>query len=99
MFKSWSIKKYGYKLHHKLVKRYGVQHYYSIHQVRATVYKCNFNPKHLPLAYLLYLSPENLSNVMNSEFPDISIPLYRKEMLSYFGNKNSNNYTQTLNQV
>jgi len=99
MFKSWSIKKYGYKLHHKLIKRYGIQHYYSIHQVRATVYQCNFNPKYLPLAYLFYLSPEHLSNIMKSEFPEISIPLYRQEMLAYFGQQKSVEFMQILNQV
>lgn len=99
MFKSWSIKKYGYNLHCKLIKRYGVQHYFTIHQVRATVYQCNFNPKYLPLAYLIYLSPESLFTIMEIEFPEISISSYRQEMLAYFGDNKSSDLVHIHNQV
>jgi len=99
MFKSWSIKKYGYKLHHKLINRYGVQLYFTVHQVRATVYQCNFNPKFLPLAYILYLSPEQLAKIIAIEFPELSIASYKKEMLTYLGKNKSMHVNQIINQA
>lgn len=99
MFKSWSIKKYGYKLHHKLIKRYGVQLYFTVHQVRATVYQCNFNPKYLPLAYILYLSPEQLNKIMFIEFPDLTIASYKEKMFTYLGKNKLMNVNQIINQA
>ena len=87
MFKYWSIKKYGLNLQNKLVERYGLHEYFNAHQVRATVYQCNFNPKFLPLAYLLYITPAQLTKVMANEFPDISISCYKNEMLTYLDTK------------
>ena len=84
MFKSWSIKKYGYKLHRQLIKRYGLQHYFTIQEVRSTVYQGNFNPKYLPLGYLFYISPDQLTVIMEREFPEINIHQYKAKMMPYF---------------
>ena len=88
MLKYWSIKKYGTKLLPTLEKRYGAFPFYSAHQIRATVYQKDFNPEYLPLAYILYLSPEDLSSVMSREFPSLDIQQYKKEMVTYLDSKN-----------
>ena len=87
MFKYWSIKKYGNKLLPQLIKRYGKQKFYSERQIRATVYQCNFNPKYLPIGYILYLEPSKLNVIIDKEFPNLSISDYRKEISSYLETK------------
>lgn len=88
MFKYWSIKKYGYKLLPTLEKQFGKKTYFSAREVRSTVYKKNFNPTFLPLAYIISLHPDELSEVMNKEFPDTSIQEYKHEMMVYLSEKN-----------
>jgi hypothetical protein len=68
------------KLHHyfsllpkKLQKRYGIRATYNAHQVRATVFHCDFNPNYLPLGYVLFLPAEQASAVIQKEFPDFSM--------------------------
>ncbi len=83
MFKQRAIRKYGNKLLPKLQKRYGEQKYYNASQVRATVYQCDFNPKFLPLGYLLFLDKCSLNEVMSVEFPELSIRQYKQDMQRY----------------
>ncbi|WP_448214070.1 DUF6559 family protein [Colwellia sp. MEBiC06753] len=87
MFKYWSIKRYSNKFLPTLEQRYGKQTHYSAQQIRATVYQKDFNPKFLPLAYILFLTPEHLTQVMADECPDIDIAKYKKEMLDYLATK------------
>ena len=87
MFKYWSIKKYGYKLEQLLEKRYGEKLSYTSSEIRTTVYKCNFSPKHLPLGYILYLNNQDLLQVLNEEFPEIDLPKYKEEILSILDQK------------
>lgn len=87
MFKYWSIKKYGTKLLPALEKRYGIQLSYSAHQIRATVYKKNFNPTFLPLGYIMFLSRKELQAVLYSEFPELDVTQYKHEMLAYLDSK------------
>jgi hypothetical protein len=82
-FRNYSINKYDRLLQKKLTKRYGFRHYYTAHQVRATVYQCCFNTKYLPLGYLIYLSPSELRDVMMSEFPELNIVIYKKQFDQY----------------
>ncbi len=82
-FKAWSIKKYHLPLQSKLAKRYGKRQHYTAHQVRATVYQCCFNPRYLPLGYILYLSPSELIAVMRNEFPEIELAIYKQEFNQY----------------
>ncbi len=98
MLNYWSIKKYGTKLLPTLEKRFGKQDYFDANQIRSTVYQKDFNPKHLPLAYILFLSPESLSTVMANEFPDLDINAYKKEMLDYLSSKSYQGYLQVLAQ-
>ncbi len=96
MFKYYSIKKYGEKLLPALEKRYGVKNYYSSSEVRATVYQNNFNPKYLPLAYLLFLEQSALKNVLYAEYPELNISQYKQEILTYLDRKRYNGYLQKL---
>ena len=73
MFKYSSIKKYGKKLHPKLVKRFGEQQFYSSSQVRSTVYQCDFNPDYLPLGYLLFLDKTASNEIIKVEFPQLCL--------------------------
>ncbi len=82
-FKTWSIKKYNDPLLNKLTKRYDKRQFYTAHQVRATVYQCCFNPKYLPLGYILYLSPSELTVVMANEFPEIDLAVYKQTYNQY----------------
>lgn len=97
MFKKHAIKKYGKKLLPTLKKRYGEKPYYSASEVRATVYKNSFNPKYLPLAYLLCLEQQDLNNVLFSEYPELDIYQYKKDIFSYIIQKNHTKYFQNLN--
>ncbi len=99
MFKYWSIKKYGLSLQNKLIKRYSSQKHFTAHQVRSTVYQCNFNPKYLPLAYLLYLTPAQLTKIMTNEFPDICISHYKNEILTYLDTKKYQGFILALQQT
>lgn len=97
MFKYFSIKKYGAKLLPTLEKRYGEKKHYSASQVRSTVYQNDFNPKYLPLAYLLFLEQNALKNVLFSEYPELNINQYKKDIGLYIARKKYNGYFQTLN--
>ncbi|SET31942.1 DUF6559 family protein [Thalassotalea agarivorans] len=88
MFKYWAIKKYTNKLRKKLKKRYGEKQYYSGSQVRSTVYHCNFNPKYLPLGYILHLSDQELKNVLGLEYPTLCVRSYKQDILSFLNSKN-----------
>ena len=97
MFKYYSIKKYGAKLLPTLEKRYGKKKYYSASQVRATVYQNDFNPKYLPLAYLLFLEQNSLKNILFIEYPELNISQYKKEIGAYIARKKYDGYLQNLN--
>ncbi|REL35172.1 DUF6559 family protein [Thalassotalea euphylliae] len=99
MFRYWSLKKYGTKLQPTLEKRYGKQEFYSAHQIRATVYQKDFNPKFLPLGYLLFLEPCELDNVLAREFPEMNIEEYKQEIISYLANKSYEGHLQVLKQA
>jgi hypothetical protein len=96
MFKYYSIKKYGVKLRPALVRRYGEKTYYSASQVRTTVYKNNFNPKYLPLAYILCLEKNVLQNVMHIEYPELVVNQYKQDMVDYLVSKQYSGYLQIL---
>ncbi|WP_286261724.1 DUF6559 family protein [Thalassotalea atypica] len=98
MFKYWSLKKYGTKLLPLLEKRYGKQHFYSRHQIRATIYQGDFEPQFLPLGYLLFLKSSELNNVLVSEFPGLDIQQFRTEILEYLDNKQYQGYLEKLYQ-
>ncbi len=87
MFKYWALKKYDKNLLPTLQKRYGSKDEYLAHEIRATVYQANFNPKYLPLAYMLLLKEHQLSTVMHTEFPHLSINCYKKDILTYLAKK------------
>lgn len=97
MFKYWSIKKYGSKLLPILEKRYGVKEFYTAHEVRTTIFRKSFNPKYLPLAYILCLNNDALTKVMEKEFPLLSVSEYKKEILNILEKKNYRGYLQILN--
>tara|TARA_R110000737_G_scaffold102815_2_gene136211 strand:+ start:449 stop:781 length:333 start_codon:yes stop_codon:yes gene_type:complete len=97
MFKYYSIKKYGAKLLPTLEKRYGKQKYYSASQVRTTVYQNDFNPKYLPLAYLLFLDNNTLRNVLFTEYPELNISQYKNDIGAYIARKKYDGYLQNLN--
>ena len=87
MFKYRSIKKYKAKLLPKLTKRYGEKSHYSASEVRSTIYQGNFNPKFLPLGYILFLENDELLQIMNSEFPQVCLKNYKEEMVNYLTRK------------
>ena len=99
MFKYWSLKKYGTKLQPTLEKRYGKQEFYSAHQIRATVYQKDFNPKFLPLGYLIFLQPNELEQVMSLEFPDLNIEEFKQQIANYLSNKNYEGHLEVLKQA
>ncbi|WP_085296919.1 hypothetical protein [Cognaticolwellia mytili] len=96
MFKYYSIKKYGVKLLPALEKRYGIKPHYNPSEVRATVYQSNFNPKYLPLAYLLFLEQNALKNVLYTEYPELNIGQYKQEIINYLNRKRYHGYLQKL---
>lgn len=96
MLKYSAIKKYGYKLQPRLQKRYGEQPFYTASQIRATVYQCNFNPKFLPLGYLLFLEPPLLTQLMSDEFPSVCINHYKKEICDYLDKRKYHGHLQLL---
>lgn len=96
MFKYYSIKKYGSKLLPILVKRYGEKKHYSASEVRATVFQCNFNPKLLPLGYMLFLTQSDLKNVLYIEYPHLDVKQYKKEISDYLSIKRYCGYLQKL---
>jgi|TARA_B110000211_G_scaffold90335_1_gene105511 hypothetical protein len=97
LLKFHAIKKYGSKLRPKLVNRFGEKKYYSPSEVRSTVYQKNFNPKYLPLAYLLCLEKNDLKNVLFTEYPELDIEQYRIEINDYITRKKYGEYFQRLN--
>ncbi|REL26428.1 hypothetical protein DXX93_07440 [Thalassotalea euphylliae] len=99
MFTYWSLKKYGTKLLPTLEKRYGKHEFYSAHQIRATVYQKDFNPRFLPLGYILFLTPCELNEVFSREFPEMDIEAYKQEIISYLANKNYEGQLQVLKQA
>jgi len=96
MFKKAAIKKYGTKLLPYLQKRYGKQSFYTARQVRATVFQCDFNPKYLPLGYLLFIEHSNLTKVLKVEFPNVDIAKYKQEMRCYLSERKYHGYLQLL---
>lgn len=96
MFKYWSIKKYGSKLLPALEKRYGLQLNYTAHQIRSTVYRKNFNPKYLPLGYIMFLSHKELQATLYAEFPELNVAQYRNEIIKYLDNKSYRGLLQEL---
>jgi len=96
MFKRSAIKRYGKKLLPKLQKRYGEQTFYNAHQVRATVYQCNFNPTYLPLGYLLFLDKNSLSQVIPVEFPQLCITNYKQELRAFLNERKYYGYLKLL---
>tara|TARA_R110000744_G_scaffold113120_1_gene211968 strand:+ start:1998 stop:2267 length:270 start_codon:yes stop_codon:yes gene_type:complete len=79
-----------------LVNRYGAKKHYSPSEVRTTVYHNNFNPTYLPLAYLLCLEQSDLKNVLFSEYPELDIEQYKKEIIAYIVRKKYGEYFQRL---
>lgn len=98
MFKYSSIKKYGKKLHPALKKRYGDKNFYNASQIRSTIYQCDFNPKYLPLGYLLFLENSSLLQVINQEFPQLCMTKYKKELCEYLIGREHHGYLQVLSQ-
>lgn len=96
MFKYYSIKKYGTKFLPALEKRYGEKFYYSPSEVRTTVYKDDFNPKFLPLAYLLFLEHKALKHILAVEYPTLNIRQYQQEIIAYLAQKNYHGYLNKL---
>lgn len=96
MFKYWSIKKYGSKLLLQLEKRYGKAPHYSAHQIRATVYQCDFNAKYLPLGYLLYLDRPIIASVLKQEFPQLNVAQYKQEILKVLSGRSCQNFFAIL---
>ena len=96
MFKHAAIKKYGNKLLPCLQKRYGKQLYYSGKQIRTTVYHCSFTPSHLPLGYILFLEPKQLSELIHKEFPNLCINSYKQEMRDYLNERKYHGYLRLL---
>lgn len=99
MFKYRSIKKYGKKLLPLLEKRYGVKGTYSSGEIRTTVYHCNFNPKYLPLGYILFLEKKELKVVMPREFPELCISNYQNEINDILVKKKYSGYLAILSQA
>ena len=99
MFKYRSLKKYDTKLLPHLEKQYGKNTFYSASQIRTIVYRKDFNPSYLPLAYILFLDPKELENRLSIEFPQLSIAEYKKEILLYLDKKGYQGYMQALQQV
>ncbi|KXJ57291.1 MAG: hypothetical protein AXW17_03340 [Colwellia sp. Phe_37] len=99
MFKYYSLKKYSKKLLPALEKRYGKAKYYSASQVRATIYQHDFNPKYLPLAYLLFLDKSSLKNVIYIEFPELNMAQYKQEICQYLARKQSDMYLKDLHAL
>lgn len=96
MLKYYSLKKYGRKFSPTLEKRYGRKQHYSASEVRATVYQNDFNPKYLPLAYLLYLEKNMLKNVLYAEYPELNVAQYKEDIINYLSKKN---YSGSLLQL
>ncbi|MBL4765328.1 MAG: hypothetical protein JKX67_08650 [Colwellia sp.] len=96
MLKYVAIKKYGYKLLPRLQQRYGEQLFYTASQIRATVYQCNFNPKFLPLGYLLFLDPSLLIQLMHEEFPAVCINNYKRDICHYLDKRKYHGHLQLL---
>jgi hypothetical protein len=87
MFKYWSLKKYGTKLLPTLEKRFGKRNFYSASEIRTIVYQQDFNPKYLPLGYILFLDPKEIEYTFHIEFPQLNIAEYKQEILSYLDKK------------
>jgi len=96
MLKYWSIKKYGSKLLPMLEQRYGKHTYYTASQVRTTVYQKDFDPKYLPLGYILFLESDELNTVMADEFPGLSVTKYKKDMVEFLASKSYQGYLKIL---
>ncbi|TPH18994.1 DUF6559 family protein [Litorilituus lipolyticus] len=96
MLKHAAIKKYGKKLLPQLQKRYGQQEFYTASQIRATVYQCSFNPKYLPLGYLLFMEHEQLKDIIAAEFPQLCMEQYKTEMQSYLTERKFHGELQAL---
>lgn len=88
MFKYLSLKKYSIKLLPVLERHYGKKTHYSPTEVRTTIYQHDFNPKYLPLAYLMFLEESMLSSVLYIEFPELDIVQYKEDIVTYLKKKN-----------
>ena len=73
MFKRLSVKRFIKKIRPALEKKYGVQESYSVSQIRTVVFTKNFNIKHLPLAYILCLSKNDIRAVLDEEYPELCL--------------------------
>ena len=98
MFKYSSIKKYGKKLYPTLAKRYGEQDFYSASQIRSTIYQCDYNPKYLPIGYLLFLDKTVLTQVIKQEFPQLCLVNYKNELCNYLNGREHYGFLQLLSQ-
>lgn len=87
MFTYLSIKKYANKLLPTLESRYGAKKFYTAREVRATVYQRSYNPKFLPLGYIIALNQHDLETIMKKEFPDVDICEYKSKMIEYLNSK------------
>ena len=96
MFKYWSIKKYGSKLLPLLEKNYGTRQYYTGSQIRTIIYKKDFDPKYLPLGYILFLDPSSLESVLTDEFPGLKVTEYKKEILKFLEKRSYRGFLQIL---
>ena len=99
MFKYWSIKKYGCKLLPCLAQKYGKQNFYSASQVRTIVYQKDFNPKYLPLGYILFINPREISAVFLAEFPHLNIENYKQELAIYLEKKRYQGFLKILDNA
>ncbi len=96
MFKYSSIKRYGKRLHPKLVKRFGEKKFYSSSQIRSTVYQCDFNPEYLPLGYLLFLEKNASQEIITLEFPQLCLITYKKNLLDCLKSRDSEVFSEVL---
>ncbi len=99
MFKYWSLKKYGTKFLPTLEKQFGQHNFYTPSQVRSTVYCKNFDPQFLPLAYVLFVEPKLLNELLAKEFPQIDIEKYKREILEYLDRKSYSGYLSVLENI
>lgn len=99
MFKYRAIKKYKAKLLPKLSKRFGDKDHYTASEVRSTIYQGNFNPKFLPLGYILFLENNELLQIMEKEFPHVCLNQYKGDMVDYLTNKKYRGCLNSLQAV
>ena len=82
-----------------LIKHYGEQEFFTPSQIRTVVYRKDFDPKYLPLGYMLCAEPAAVKQVMKKEFPQIDINAYKSEIVGYLEKQKDRGYFQVLQQV